>query len=120
VSDLSGVDWVQLDFYAKEGLTLQVCYPLWWENRSSTIPRPKGCTMRAAFRLSHSTHIIGSNKTWMEHFQHAKQVFLLLEQHKLALIYGLSWSLISTKGVVLDPYKVGAIKAWPPPKSLRS
>jgi hypothetical protein len=70
------------------------------------------------------------SKSWSEHLQHVKQVFQTLHDHKLTLkqskcSFGTETvaylgHIISTNGVAMDPAKVEAVEAWPPPRSLRA
>jgi hypothetical protein len=74
--------------------------------------------------------ILVFSRSWYEHLQHVKQVFQALRDHKLALkrakcSFGTEsvaylGHIISAAGVAMDPSKVEAVAAWPPPRSLRA
>ena len=69
------------------------------------------------------------SKSLAEHVQHLKQVFAVLQQHRLfvkkskcsfaksALEY--LGHIISAQGVATDPAKVEAVQKWPRPKNLK-
>jgi hypothetical protein len=67
--------------------------------------------------------ILVFSDSWAAHLQHVKQVFEVLQTHKLALKQSkCSFSttsvaylghIISVKGVAMDPDKIAAVEAWP-------
>jgi hypothetical protein len=74
--------------------------------------------------------ILMFSRSWLEHLQHAKLVFQALCENKLALkrakcSFGAEkvaylGHVISAEGVAMDPSKVEAVEAWPPPRILRA
>jgi hypothetical protein len=74
--------------------------------------------------------ILVFSRSWSEHLQHVKQVFQALRDHKLTLkrakcSFGIEsvaylGHIILAAGVAMDPSKVEAVAAWPPPRSLRA
>jgi hypothetical protein len=72
--------------------------------------------------------ILVFSRSWSEHLQHVKLVFHMLCDNKLALkqarcSFGAEkvaylGHIISAVGVTMDPSKVEAIEAWPPPRML--